>query len=88
MTVGPDGNAYIGLRNVNKIARVTAAGVVTEFTIPTPNSLPTNLTPGPDGNVWFSEGGAAKIGPDHLRWRHHRVPHPLGERSRGHRTGV
>jgi streptogramin lyase len=32
------------------------------FTIPTPNSQPSQVTTGPDGNLWFTEYLAAKIG--------------------------
>src|SRR5437016_6286143 len=35
---------------------------VTEFPIPTSNSGPLGITRGPDGNVWFTENGAKKIG--------------------------
>jgi streptogramin lyase len=35
---------------------------VTEFPIPTPNSEPLRITVGPDGNLWFGESGANKIG--------------------------
>jgi streptogramin lyase len=34
---------------------------ITEFPVPIPNpsglSLPTGITVGPDGNVWFTDGG-------------------------------
>ena len=39
-----------------------AAGVITEFPIPTPDSGPRALAAGPDGNIWFSEFNASKIG--------------------------
>jgi virginiamycin B lyase len=35
---------------------------VREFPIPTSNSTPVGITAGPDGNLWFTEGGANKIG--------------------------
>jgi streptogramin lyase len=35
---------------------------VTEFPIPTANSKPSGITRGPDGNLWFTEFGANKIG--------------------------
>jgi streptogramin lyase len=48
---------------VNKIARVTPTGTITEFSIPGGN-LPTAVTPGPDGNVWFAQrGGVGSITP-------------------------
>jgi virginiamycin B lyase len=30
--------------------------VVTEFAIPTANASPAEITVGPDGNLWFTEG--------------------------------
>src|SRR5262245_46859305 len=41
-----------------KIGRISTAGTVTEFTIPTgadPNGTPNGITTGPDGNLWFTE---------------------------------
>ena len=44
-----------------KIGRITAAGAITEFAIPTPASRPDVVTAGADGNVWFIEN-IGKIG--------------------------
>jgi Planctomycete extracellular len=38
------------------------AGVIAEYPIPTPSSFPAGITAGPDGNLWFTEGFANKIG--------------------------
>jgi virginiamycin B lyase len=38
------------------------AQTITEFPIPTAGALPSQITVGPDGAMWFTEGGAAKIG--------------------------
>src|SRR5262249_27251419 len=46
----------------NQIGRITPAGAITEFDIPTISSWPTGITAGPDGNLWFNEFGVAKIG--------------------------
>jgi len=35
---------------------------ITEFPVPTANSDPAWITAGPDGNLWFTEWGASKIG--------------------------
>jgi virginiamycin B lyase len=43
-------------------SRTFTAGVVTEFSIPTPNALPTSITTGPDGNVYFIESGVTNGG--------------------------
>jgi hypothetical protein len=48
--------------NVNRIGRISTAGVVTEFSIPTAESLPFGIAAGPDGNLWFTEFLDNKIG--------------------------
>jgi sugar lactone lactonase YvrE len=44
------------------IGRITTDGVITKFRIPTPESRPTSITAGPDGNLWFTEPDAGKVG--------------------------
>lgn len=44
------------------VATATARGPVTQFPIPTASSRPTAVAAGPDGNVWFVESSANKIG--------------------------
>jgi streptogramin lyase len=39
-----------------------SAAVVTEFSVPTPNSQPAGITVGPDGAIWFTEENGHKIG--------------------------
>ena len=46
----------------NKIGRITTAGVVTEYPVPTAGSYPGSITAGPDGALWFTEGAGNKIG--------------------------
>src|SRR5262249_21205967 len=46
----------------NKIGRVSAAGVISEFSIPTANSGPISVSVGRNGRVWFTETSANKIG--------------------------
>ena len=41
---------------------LTQAITFTEFSIPTANSTPFGITAGPDGNLWFAEQSAARIG--------------------------
>jgi streptogramin lyase len=62
IAVGSDGNLWFNegtsdqrVAGVNKIGRITPAGVITEFPIPTANSGATGMIAGPDGNLWFSE---------------------------------
>jgi streptogramin lyase len=46
----------------NSIGRITTAGAITQFTIPTANSNPEEITTGPDGALWFAESRGNKIG--------------------------
>jgi streptogramin lyase len=73
LTVGPDGNLWFSenfpeyspefVPPAGKIARITPAGAVTEFSVSASDGTGlSNLTIGPDGNLWFSEsasGGTA-----------------------------
>ncbi len=43
------------------IAKITTAGVVTEYPLPTA-SWPIGITGGPGGDVWFAEHGTDKVG--------------------------
>ena len=54
IAAGPDGNLWF-TESPAKIGRITTAGVVTEFPIPTAQSLPVGIAAGPDGNLWFTE---------------------------------
>jgi streptogramin lyase len=59
ITSGPDGNLWFTTQS-NTIGRMTTAGVLTEFPVPTPAAGLGAITAGPDGNVWFVETG--KVG--------------------------
>jgi virginiamycin B lyase len=66
----------------NNIARVTQAGMVTEFKIPTANSRPIAIVPGPDGAaMWFTEEAGNKVGRIDPQGRitEFPVPKPRGE---------
>ena len=64
LTEGSDGNIYVTLSGgTNDIARVTPAGVVTEFDS-ADYSNPVGITSGPDGNLWVTQPGAVlKVAP-------------------------
>lgn len=55
VTSGPDGNIWFTIAGANQIGRMTPAGALTRFPIPTANSSPIDITTGPDGNLWFTE---------------------------------
>jgi streptogramin lyase len=55
---GPDGNMWMTLDAgvTNDLARITPAGVVTEFN-PAAVNDPTGITTGPDGKLWVTQAG-------------------------------
>lgn len=52
---GPGGSMWSIDAAHNAIMRVTQAGVVRVFTVPTANAHPLDLLVGKDGNLWFAE---------------------------------
>jgi streptogramin lyase len=61
ITAGPDGAVWY-TTNFNSIGRVTMAGAVTLFRVPSSGSDPADITTGPDGNLWFTEVVGDRIG--------------------------
>src|SRR5262249_42621302 len=60
ITPGPDGNIWFtepsnGFNVTNYIGRLTPAGLVSEFAIPTSGCNAQWITSGSDGNLWFTE---------------------------------
>lgn len=62
LTAASDGAIWFTDSGTNKIGRISAAGTLKEFAVPTPNAGVLGVCQGPDGNVWFVEEGANKIG--------------------------
>ena len=54
MARGSDGATWFGEDRRGKIGRVTPDGVITEFSVGVPAY---QMTLGPDGNIWFADGG-------------------------------
>jgi streptogramin lyase len=61
ITVGPDGALWFTEAATHKIGRITAAGQITEYLLPT-GGAPQDITRGPDGNLWFTESVGNQIG--------------------------
>jgi streptogramin lyase len=53
IAAGPDGAMWVS--GNGNIGRITTAGVVTVFPVPTPNDTSYAITAGPDGAMWFTE---------------------------------
>jgi len=57
---GSDGNLWF--TQSDRIASISPAGVIHEYSIPTANSIAAGIASGAEGNIWFAESGANKIG--------------------------
>lgn len=67
ITRGSDGNLWFTELQGNTIGRLTPAGRLAEFTLPTrcghaTGCSPVGITRGPDGNLWFTEEAGGNIG--------------------------
>jgi virginiamycin B lyase len=62
ITTGADGALWFTEFQAGKIGRITTAGIISEYTLPTPNAGPYDITTGPDDALWFTEPGVGKIG--------------------------
>jgi len=62
ITTGPDGNLWFTEASIDRIARLTPGGLITEFSTGiTPGSFPEAIVAGPDGNLWFTESLGNRI---------------------------
>jgi streptogramin lyase len=62
IVTGPDGNLWVAQAGGDgAIARVTKAGEVTEFPVPTAGD-PNDVAVGPDGNIWYVDPVANVVG--------------------------
>ena len=59
---GFSGDLWFTEREANRVAKIPPAGVITEFTVPTPNSLPEGIGTLGGADAWFTEFAANKIG--------------------------
>jgi streptogramin lyase len=59
ITAGPDNAVWFSESGASKIARVptnaSSGAQITEYSTPTPASMPLGIALGPDGNLWFVE---------------------------------
>jgi virginiamycin B lyase len=68
IVTGPNGNLFFTEFDANQIGQITTAGlVIGEYTIPTANSEPRDITAGPEtpgtnGSLWFAEESGNNIG--------------------------
>ena len=62
ITPAADGALWFCENAGNRIGRITTAGAITEFPVPTPGAGPDGIVAGPDGNLWFSEAHLSQVG--------------------------
>ncbi len=81
VALGPNGNAvWFTEGSAGTLGKITDHSNYSRFFIPTRNSRPVGITAGPDGDLWFTESRANRIG--HvvaLRVREIRIPAPGGD---------
>jgi virginiamycin B lyase len=61
ITAGPDGNVWFAVPQYSAIDRITPAGVITAFSLPS-KFEPDAIIAGPDGNLWFTNADGKPIG--------------------------
>lgn len=61
ITSGPDGNLWFAETTGKRIGKITTAGGVTKYDIPS-GGQPFFIATGPDGNLWFTEPASDRIG--------------------------
>ena len=65
ITAGPDGAMWFAESGADQIGRITAAGTITEYPLPsrgTVHAFPDGLVPGPDDALYFNEALAGRLG--------------------------
>ena len=59
---GPNVNVWFAESAVGKVGQITTTGPpYTEYTFPVPNTKPTNITLGADGNMWVTDPGTNSV---------------------------
>ena len=61
-TSGPERQSLVHGLQRRIIGRITPDGVVTRFPLSSQSAAPIAIATGADGNIWFTESGANKIG--------------------------
>lgn len=60
ITAGPDGALWF--TNGSSIGRITTAGAITEYSLPSSSGFAWQIVSGPDGALWFTDQGTNSIG--------------------------
>ncbi len=62
ITTGPDGKLWFTDYETSKIGKITTAGAITEYSLPSGSEPYNGITDGPEGNVWFTDLGSGEVG--------------------------
>ena len=62
MALGIDGSLWATATDVGRILRIHPTGAMLTYDIQSYDPQPVGIAQGPDGNMWFAERGARKIG--------------------------
>jgi streptogramin lyase len=61
IAAGPDGNLWFTEYLAGRIGRITTAGLVTEFQLPSSTGVLSSIVAGPGGDLWFAAGNIGRI---------------------------
>src|SRR5262249_10699905 len=62
ITTGPDGDLWFVETSVNRVGRINpSTHAIDEFFLPTPNSHPSGIAAGADGNLWITEAPGMNV---------------------------
>ena len=62
MAINSNGTIFFTMPYANKIGKLRESGSLTEYTVPTPNSLPVGIAIGSNGLIYFTQNQGNKIG--------------------------
>jgi virginiamycin B lyase len=62
ITAGPDGALWVSQAGAHAIVRVTPAGAIHEFKLPSATAEPGQIAVGPGNTIWFTEANRNRIG--------------------------
>ena len=63
IVAGSDGNIWFTEPDLNEIGMFdVSTDLISQFTMPLPDTQPQGITVGSDGNLWFTEGGLNQLG--------------------------
>lgn len=61
IVAGADGRLWFTERNTHRVSRITTAGVIEQFDLPTTPAGPMGILRGLDGHIWFTQEAGSRL---------------------------